>query len=694
MKEYSIDMIRNIGIVGHGSTGKTSLVEAMLYAARVTTRLGSIDDGNTVTDYSADEIERKISIGTSLAHLEWKDHKINIIDMPGYTDFFGEVVGGLRVADTALIVINGVTGIEVGTDMVWRAAAASGIPRAFFVNRLDKEHADFLKCVHDIQESYSHHAIPIVLAWGDGLTFKGIIDLVKMKAFTYGKDGKANSEEIPADMKEATAKWREKMIEAAAESDEKLMEKFFEHGTLSDDEIISGLVKGISDKSIFPIFGGSAVTTAGATTLMNYIVNILPAPDYVHEITGNDGDKPITRKISPEGAASLFIFKTVAEAHVGELSFFKAFTGSIKTGDDLVNYSTRETERIGQIYALNGKERKEIGVISAGDIGALVKLKNSHTGDTLTSKNAALRYPSINFPKPAIQMAIRAKAKGDEDKIASGLTKLREEDPTIEMVVDADLKQLLLSGQGELHLDVVSDRLKRKFGVEIELVKPKIPYRSTIRKKMEVQGKYKRQSGGRGQYGDCWLRLEPLPRGADFEFVNAIVGGVIPSKYLPSVEKGIMEARQEGGLAGTKVVDFKTTCFDGSYHSVDSSDMAFKIAASMGFKDGFSKAEPYLLEPIFIVEIFVPEEFMGDVMGDISSRRGKIMGMEPDGKSQRIRAQVPLAELYRYSTSLRSLTQGRGTHTRDFSHYEEVPREISDKVIEMIQKERQQEEEK
>ena len=694
MKEYTIDMIRNIGIVGHGSTGKTSLVEAILFAAKVTTRLGSVDDGNTVTDYSADEIERKITIGTSLAHCEWKDHKINIIDMPGYTDFFGEVVGGLRVADTALVVINGVTGIEVGTDMVWRAAAAGNIPRAFFINRMDKEHADYLKCVKDIQESYSNHAIPIVLAWGDGLTFKGIIDLIKMKAFTYGKDGKANSEEIPADMKEAATKWREKMIEAAAESDEKLMEKFFDQGTLSDDEIIAGLVKGISERSIFPIFGGSAVTLAGVTTLMNYIVQILPSPGYAGEITGNDGDKPITRKISPEGAASLFIFKTVAEAHVGELSFFKAFTGTIKTGDDLTNYNTRETERIGQIYALNGKERKEIGVVSAGDIGALVKLKNSHTGNTLTSKSAPLQYPPINFPKPAIQMAIKAKAKGDEDKIASGLAKLREEDPTIELIVDADLKQMLLSGQGELHLDVVGDRLKRKFGVEIELVKPKIPYRSTIRRKVEVQGKYKRQSGGRGQYGDCWLRLEPLSRGGDFEFVNAIVGGVIPSKYLPSVEKGIQEARQDGGLAGTRVVDFKTTCYDGSHHSVDSSDMAFKIAASMGFKDGFGKAEPYLLEPIFNVEIFVPEEFMGDVMGDISSRRGKIMGMEPDGKNQRIRAQVPLAELYRYSTSLRSLTQGRGTHTREFSHYEEVPREISDKVIEAIARERQEDEEK
>jgi elongation factor G len=396
--------------------------------------------------------------------------------------------------------------------------------------------------------------------------------------------------------------------------------------------------------------------------------------------------------VSPEEETSALVFKTVSEPHVGELSYFRVYSGKVQTGDDLLNTDLNATERVSQIYALNGKERKEIGVVYAGDIGALVKLKFTHTGNTLADKKAPLKLAPIDFPKPVIRMALNAKAKGDEEKIANGLAKLREEDPTIQMIVDNDIKQTILAGQGELHLEVVIGRLKRNFGVEVDLGKPRVAYRSTIRKKVEVQGKYKRQSGGRGQYGDCWLRLEPLPRGRDFEFVKAIVGGVIPSKYLPAVEKGILEARMDGGLASTKVIDFKVTCYDGSHHSVDSSDLAFKIAASLGFKDGFSKADPYLLEPIYNVEILVPEEFMGDVMGDISARRGKIMGMDPDGRMQRIRAQVPLAELYKYSTSLRSLTQGRGTHSREFSHYEEVPREIAEKVIEEVERERVEEE--
>jgi len=689
MKEYAIDKIRNVGVVGHGTTGKTSLVEAMLYAGKVTNRLGSIDNGNTVTDYTEDEIERKISISTALANVDFKGTKINIIDMPGYADFYGEVVGGLRVADMALIVVNGVGGVEVGTEMVWRTCAKTDIPHAFFINRMDKEHADFMKCVEAIQETFSNHAMPVVISWGDGLEFKGVIDLIKMKAFTFADDGKATAQDIPDDIKGTATEWHDKLVEAAAESDEALMEKFFDAGSLSDEELITGLAKGIADRSVYPVFCGSATAVAGISTLLDYIVKLFPAPDYISELKGYEDDKEVSRKISADGKPSALIFKTISEQHVGELSFFKVYSGKIKTGDDLYNTTKRDTERIGQIFALNGKDRVEGNIISAGDIGALVKLKATHTGDTLAVKGSEIKYPKIDFPKPAIQLAVQGKAKGDEDKIASGLNKLREEDPTIEIVLDPDLRQTLLAGQGELHLDVITSRLKRKFGVDVDLVKPKIPYQSAVKKKVEVQGKFKRQSGGRGQYGDCWLKLEPLPRGSDFEFVNAIVGGVIPTKYIPAVEKGVGEARLSGGLAGTKVVDFKITCYDGSYHSVDSSDMAFKIAASMGFKAGFEKAEPYLLEPIFNVEIRVPDDFMGDVMGDISSRRGKIMGMDPDGKNQVIRAQVPQAELYKYSTSLRSLTQGRGTHTRDFSHYEEVPREIADKVIEELDREKE-----
>ncbi|MCP4580926.1 MAG: elongation factor G [candidate division Zixibacteria bacterium] len=694
MKEYAIDKIRNVGVVGHGTTGKTSLVEAMLFAGKVTKRLGSIDNGNTVTDYTEDEIERKISISSGLANIDLKGTKINLIDMPGYADFYGEVEGGLRVADAALIVINGVGGVEVGTDLVWRTCTANDIPRAFFVNRMDKEHAEFFKCVTAIQEDFSNHAMPVTISMGDGLDFKGIIDLVKMKAFTFAEDGKATAQDIPADMKDTAVEWHDKLVEAAAESDEALMEKFFDEGGLSDDELLAGLAKGIADRSVYPIFCGSATTVAGVPTALDYIVKLFPAPNYLGSIKGLDEETEVTRNIAADEKASAFVFKTISEQHVGELSFFKIFSGTIKTGDDLVNVGKRETERIGQIYSLNGKDRTEGTVISAGDIGALVKLKNTHTNDTLAVKGAEIAYPAIDFPKPAIQLAVQGKAKGDEDKIASGLNKLREEDPTIELTLDGELRQVLLSGQGELHLDVTTARLKRKFGVDVDLVKPKIPYQSAIKKKVEVQGKFKRQSGGRGQYGDCWLKLEPLPRGGDFEFINAIVGGAIPTKFIPAVEKGILESRAGGGLAGTKVIDFKITCYDGSYHNVDSSDMAFKIAASMGFKSGFEQADPYLLEPIFNIEVRVPEENMGDVMGDVSSRRGRIMGMEPDGKNQVIKAQVPQAELYKYSTSLRSLTQGRGTHTREFSHYEEIPREISEKVIEELKREKEEAEEK
>ena len=694
MKEYTVDKIRNIGVVGHGTTGKTSLVEAMLFVGKVITRLGNVDSGNTVCDYTEDEIERKISINTAMGHVDIKGTKINILDMPGYADFFGEVKSGLRAADTALIVVNGVGGVEVGTEEVWRTAIEYDMPRSFFVNRMDKENANYMNCVTAIQENFSNHAMPLTISWGDGLEFKGVIDLVKMKAIKFDKDGKAETVDIPGDMADVAQEWHDKLVEAAAESDEELMEKFFDAGELTNEELIKGLQKGIADRSIYPIFCGVATTAAGVSTFLNYVVQLFPAPDYKGEVTGTLDEKEVTRKISDSEKASLFIFKTVSEQHVGDLSFFKVMSGKIKSGDDLMNVRKRDSERISAILFPNGKERSEGTSISVGDIGALVKLKSTKTSDTLAVKGAEIQYPPIDFPKPSIQLAAQAKAKGDEDKIASGLNKLKEEDPTIKVILDAELKQTLLEGQGELHLDIITSKLKKRFGVDVELGKPRIPYQSAIRKKVEVQGKFKRQSGGRGQYGDCWLRLEPLPRGGDFEFVDAIVGGVIPGKFVPAVEKGVLEARVEGGLAKTKVIDFRVTCYDGSYHTVDSSDMAFKIAGSMGFKAGFEQADPYLLEPIFNVTIRVPEEYMGDVMGDVSSRRGRIMGMDPDGKSQIIRAQIPQAEMYKYSTSLRSLTQGRGTHTRDFSHYEEVPREISEKVIAEIAKEHGDDEEK
>ncbi|UCE65447.1 MAG: elongation factor G [Candidatus Zixiibacteriota bacterium] len=688
MKEFPTDKIRNITLVGHGGSGKTSLLEAILFSGKVTNRMGVVDDGTTVSDYTDDEISRKISIGLSLAHLEWKSHKFNIIDTPGYADFCGDMYAGLSAGDFALITVNGVTGPEVGTDIVWRETEKSSMPRGFFINRMDKENADFSKALAQINSVYSHKAIPVTAAWGEGPAFKGVIDVLKKKAHSFDKSGNVTEAAVPDDLKVAIDGYHEKLVEVAAEADDELLEKFFDAGELTPDELKKGLAKGIADGVIIPVFAGAATENAGVTTMLDFAINYFPAPDYMGEKIGfKPGTEQIERrKIAVDDPSSLYIFKTISEPHVGELSFFKVFSGGISNGDDLQNVNADDGERIGQIFLMNGKDRKETGSIRAGDIGALVKLKNTQTGHTLCDKKAQICYEPAFVPSPVIRMAIKAKAKGDEEKIASGLARLREEDPTFQVVVDPEIRQTIISGQGELHLEATIDRLKRKFGVEVELDKPRIPYRETIRKKVEVQGKYKKQTGGRGQYGDCHLRLEPLPRGAGFEFGNEVVGGVIPTKFIPSVEKGIREAIETGGRSGCRVVDFKATVYFGSYHAVDSSDLAFKVAASMAFKDGFLKADPYVLEPIYTVDILVPEEFMGDVMGDISSKRGKILGMDSQGPNQKIKAHVPLAELHKYSTTLRSFTQGRGIHTVEFSHYEEVPREISEKIIEEAKK--------
>jgi elongation factor G len=693
VKEFQIDQIRNVGVVGHGGVGKTSLVEALLFSAKVTSRLGSVDDGTSLSDYTDDEIERKVSIGASLLHLEWKSHKVNIVDMPGYQDFIGEVIGGLRVAETALILLSAQSGVEVGTEQVWGIAEKYNLARMFFVNKMEKEHADFEKVLVQAKESFGHKVVAIQIPIGEGPNLKGVVDLVKMKALYFEKDGKSKEDKIPAELEAKAKEYREKLIEAAAETDDALLEKFFDKGELSDEEMKAGLRKGIAERSVYPVLCGSALENVGATSLLDCMVSYLPSPADFSQVEGKvpGTDKDKVMKISPNGALCAFAFKTVSEPHVGELTFLKVYSGKLQSGTDVYNSTQEASERIGQIYALNGRERKEIGIVGAGDIAALVKLKSTKTGDTFCDQKDAVILPPTQFPTPVINMGIRPKNRGDEEKIANGFAKLHDEDPTFIMEVDADIKQTIIYGQGELHLDVMVDRLKRRFGVEAELEKPRIPYRETIKAKAEAQGKYKRQSGGRGQYGDVWIKLEPLPRGEGFEFANEIVGGVVPSKYIPSVEKGVVEAMADGFLAGYRVVDAKVTLYDGSFHEVDSSDMAFKIAGSMGFKNAATKAKPAMLEPIFSVEVIVPEDFMGDVMGDLSSRRGKILGMDQEGNFQKIRAQVPLAELYKYSTSLRSLTQGRGLHTRQFSHYEEVPKDVSDKLIKEAQQAKESE---
>lgn len=688
MKIFQTEQIRNIGLGGHGGSGKTMLFEALLYNLKEINRIGSIEQGSTVSDYNPDEIERQISISSSLGHGIWKDHKINMIDTPGYSDFFGEVVSTMRVVDTMFIVVSAASGVEVGTEMVWAEAAKQGVPRFIVINKLDRENIDFDNIVEGLVESFGHQVVLAQFPVETGPNFDSVVDLFRMKVLKFAKDGSGNytEEEIPADLKEKADELHLKLVEAVAESDDTLMEKYFEAGELSEEEFKVGLKKAVAADAIFPIFCTSATANVGVKRLLDVIVNFCPAPNERGEVKTEDG----SLKVDANGPFASLVFKTVSEQHMGELSFFKIFSGKLKTGEDVINTRDGHTERIGQMFVLNGKNKKSVEELMAGDIGAVVKLKNTHTSDTLCAKGQNIKFPKIEFPEPVIRTAIKPKAKGDEEKISNGLHLLHEEDPTFLYYQDPELRQTIVSGQGELHLQIILKRLHQKFHVEVEEEEPKIPYRETIRKTATAQGKFKKQTGGRGQYGDCHLRLEPMERGGKFEFLDEIVGGVIPGKFIPAVEKGVVETMEKGVLAGYPVVDVRVAVYDGSYHSVDSSEMAFKVAASMAFKKAFMDANPVLLEPIYNIEVRVPDEYMGDVMGDISSRRGRIMGMDRDGRFQVIKAQVPLAELYRYSTTLRSLTQGRGIHKRSFSHYEEVPSDIAQKIIEESKKEQEE----
>lgn len=687
MKDYNIENIRNICLASHGGSGKTTLAEAMLYDAKATTRLGKVDAGNSIMDYDQDEIDRKCSINLSLAHFNWKDKFLNLIDTPGYADFMGERIAGMRVADSCIIVIDVASGLEVGTEMAWQEADKMNLPRILFVNKMTKENVNFREILEKIIERFGTSVLPLQIPIGSGSSFKGVVDLIEEKAITY-ENGKMTESEIPDDMKESFESFKEKMVESVAETEDSLTEKYLDKG-LSREEVITGLKAGVTSGKLFPVLCGDALSSAGVDRLLDGISKYLPSPKDRPPITGKD--KSATRENSPDAPLSALVFKTLVEPHVGELNLVRVYSGVLSSGSEVINSTKGSAEKISQIFLFKGKERIEVKEIKAGNIGALVKLKNTRTGDTLADKGNPIVLEGIDFPRPAASIAIVPRTKGDEDKVSSGLARIAEEDPTFSVKYDAELKQTLIYGLGELHLEVVVSRLRRKFGVDMELVKPRIPYRETVRRKVEVQGKYKKQSGGRGQYGDVWVRFEPLKRGSGFEFVNGVVGGSIPSKYIPSVEKGIRGAMQKGVIAGYPTVDLKATAYDGSYHSVDSSDIAFKIAGSLAFKKGQETADSYLLEPISAVEVVIPEEYMGDVMGDLNSRRGKIQGMESEGTLQKIKAAVPQAEMYRYSSQLRSMTQGRGTFSQTFSHYEEVPREIAERIISETAKEKEQE---
>jgi elongation factor G len=691
LKEYGAEAIRNIAFIGHGGSGKTSLSEVLLYAAGEINRIGTISEGNTISDYNPNEIEKQISITTSLLHLEWNNSKINILDTPGYTDFIGEVKAAMKVCDTAVMVLKSAEGVEVGSETTGVFVNEFGLPSAIIINKVDNEHSRFEDTVAQSRDRLTSGAIVVTFPTVEGPAFDTIIDVLKMKAYTYDAAAtrKVAETDIPAGLMAKAEQYRTELIEKVAETTEELMNKYFEEGSLSEDDLNAGITQALIKRNLTPVFAVSAIKGVGINNFLDFASRYFPSPVQRggEEAAFKDKADKVLVKPDAKGEPVMFIFKTISEQHVGELSLFKVYSGTVAAGLDLVNETNGKTERLSQLSILNGHNRKEAAKIFAGDLGAVVKLKDTHTNNTLAGRNLPVVINPIVFPDPVIHGAIQPKAKGDEDKIANGLHTLHEEDPSFNVKFDPELSQTIISGQGELQLSLAVKRLKERYGVEVDLVEPRIPYRETIKGRAEdVEYKHKKQSGGRGQYGHVHFKIEPLPRGKGFEFVDAIVGGVVPGRFIPAVEKGIQDTLLKGPLSGNQVVDVKVTLFDGTYHAVDSDEMSFKLAASQGFKKGFLECKPCLLEPIYEVEVKVPEEYMGDVMGDISSRRGKILGMDSDGHFQVIKAHVPLAELYKYSSQLRSLTQGRGVHKRQFAFYEEVPKEVENKITEEYRK--------
>ncbi|MGH9460471.1 MAG: elongation factor G [Vicinamibacteria bacterium] len=697
MKTYETANIRNIAIVGHGGSGKTSLVSAMLFDAGAVNRLGKVDDGTTVTDFDEDEIERKISLSTSLAYCEWNKTKINFLDTPGYGNFINEARAALHVADTALVTVCGVAGVEVQTEKVWDFANEFGLPRMIIVNRLDRDRASFERSVQSIQDVLGRTTVPIQLPVGVEKGFRGMVDLLRMKAFVWKGDdqGSYDEQEVPDDLKDEAGTARSTLVEMIAEGDDALMEKFFEAGDLTQDELMSGLKRGLVAGRIFPILAASATHNIGVHKLLDHLANLSPSPDARGEVRGKNPSKGdvVVRKASVNEPASAFVFKTIADPYAGRISLFRVMTGVLKSDTTYLNANKDTQERVGPLSLLQGRNTESVPEMSAGDLGAVTKLRETQTGDTLCDKASPIRYEALKSPDPVISFAIEPKSRGDEEKISQALQRLVEEDPILRYERDARTGELILSGTGQLHIEVVVNRLKKKFGVEVALHPPRVPYRETIAGTAEAHGRHKKQTGGHGQFADCWVRFEPLPRGSDFEFVNDIFGGSIPKQYIPAVEKGIQEARLKGYLAGYPMVDFRATVYDGKYHAVDSSELAFKIAGSLAFKEAMETCRPTLLEPIMDVSIAVPDDTTGDVLGDLNSRRGRTQGMDKKGSQTMIKAQVPMSEMLSYEPTLTSMTGGRGAFHMDFSHYEEVPSHLQQKIVQETRKEKQKEKE-
>ncbi|HYS56268.1 MAG TPA: elongation factor G [Thermoanaerobaculia bacterium] len=684
MKVYSSSEIRNVAVVGHNDTGKTTLVSQLLFNAGATTRQGRIEDGTTTTDFDQDEIERKHSISAAIGYVEWKNVKINLLDTPGFGIFLMEAKAAMRVADAAAVVVSGVTGVEVTTEKMWKFADEFELPRLLIINKMDRERASFSRSLEALQKKFGKNVVPIQLPMGEEKDFKGVIDLVAMKGYRYATDGSGKFEtiDIPADQKSEADEAREALIEKVAEGDDTLMERFFDQGGLSQEELIDGLKREILHHQIFPVLLDSASHNMAGHPILDAFVALLPSPDEVKTIDGKNakGEK-ITFERRAEAFPAALVFKTFSDPFSGRVSVFRIYSGTLKSDTSYWNTTKDHEERIGKLQLLQGKQQVPVPELRAGDIGAVAKLKDVHTGETLAAKDHQIVIEHVVYPEAAISFAIEGKARGDEDKIGAALQRIMEEDPTIRFHRDEQTKEFLLSGQGQLHVEIVVSKLKKKYGVDVILHPPKVPYRETITRLADAHGRHKKQSGGHGQFADCKIKMEPLPRGADFEFVDEIFGGSIPRQYIPAVEKGIQDARRKGFLAGYPVVDFRVRLIDGQYHDVDSSELAFKIAGSLAFQQGMEQAKPTLLEPIMRVDISAPTEYVGDLMGDLNSRRGRMEGVDAEEDVQTLHARVPLAEMLTYGSTLRSITQGRGSFHMEFSHYEEVPRNLQEKII-------------
>jgi len=691
MKVYDAASIRNVAVVGHGGSGKTQLVSALLFDAGMVNRLGKVDEGNTVTDYDEEEISRKHTLSASLAYAEWNKTKINLIDTPGFGNFFSDARAAIEVADGALIVVDAVSGVEVQTEKAWGAADEQQLPRLIVVNRLDRERASLERTLDSVRLTLNRTIVPIQLPIGEEKSFTGLVDLVSMKAYTYAGDGSGKVSEgpVPANLADEANTAREALIEMVAEADEALMEKFFEAGTLTQEELIKGLAAATRDAKIYPLVCTSGLSNIGAQALMDAILAYLPSPadrPFKAMANGETVSKPADEK-APYAA---FVWKTVADQFAGRITMFRVYQGCLKA-DSTVNNATQGTpERLGHLIALQGKAPTNVPEFKAGDLGAVAKLKDTKTNDTLAEKAAGITFPKITFPEPVLSYAIEPKSRGDEDKISTAMHRLEEEDSSIKYHRDPQTHELLLAGQGQMHIEVTVAKLKRRFGVEVLLKPPRIPYRETITARVEAHGRHKKQTGGHGQFGDCKIKMEPLPRGSEFEFVDDIFGGSIPRQFVPAVEKGIQESRLRGYLAGYPVVDFRVTLYDGSYHDVDSNELSFKTAGWLAFKDGMSRAKPTLLEPIMNVEIYAPGDNAGDLMGDLNGRRGRISGMEARGATTVIKAQVPMSEMLTYEQHLTSVTGGRGSYHMEYSHYDEVPNHLQTKIIATYKAERGQ----